>query len=360
MSEMLRLADSWHRQQLESLHSWLATALAGMLLWYELSPVGIAVGWAVLGLVVYEYGAFRKLPQLRWQAYLVLSASFVRIFFANLTAGAAGDLLSTRMLTVLPIAAIYYFVYAREVETAKSAPVRRWNPAGIFAYLGTGAVIAVLYFQFHGEWVVIAWAVMVIATLAMALLVKQEVFVQQAILIALAVLGRGMFHNLFGGSYFSGSDWRGRFAVLGSAILVLFASLPLAFEYRKRSTVDASATGVRRAIAMVVHRVEQPLFFVPVVLLTTMLALKMDHGMVTLAWGVEAVLIFVAALLVKERSYRLTGMLLLLLCVGKILAVDVWRLAPRDKYLTFIVLGASLILVSFLYSKYRETIRQYL
>jgi len=136
--------------------------------------------------------------------------------------------------------------------------------------------------------------------------------------------------------------------------------LPLAFEYRKGSSVDPSATGVRRAIALAVHRVEQPLFFVPVALLTTMLALKMDHGMVTLAWGVEAVLIFVAALLVKERSYRLTGMILLLLCVGKILAVDVWRLQPRDKYLTFIVLGASLILVSFLYSKYRETIRQYL
>jgi uncharacterized membrane protein len=113
-------------------------------------------------------------------------------------------------------------------------------------------------------------------------------------------------------------------------------------------------------VAMITHHVEQPLFFVPVALLTTMLALKMDHGMVTLAWGVEAVLIFVAALLAKERSYRLTGVLLLLLCVVKIIAVDAWRLAPRDRYLTFIVLGASLLLVSFLYSKYRETIRQFL
>jgi hypothetical protein len=46
--------------------------------------------------------------------------------------------------------------------------------------------------------------------------------------------------------------------------------------------------------------------------------------------------------------------------VMKIIAVDAWRLAPRDRYLTFIVLGASLLLVSFLYSKYRETIRQFL
>jgi uncharacterized membrane protein len=86
----------------------------------------------------------------------------------------------------------------------------------------------------------------------------------------------------------------------------------------------------------------------------------MDHGRVTLAWGVEAVLIFIAALLAKERSFRLTGLALLLLCVATIVFIDVWHLAPRDKYLTYIGLGASLILVSFLYSKYRETIRQYL
>jgi hypothetical protein len=48
------------------------------------------------------------------------------------------------------------------------------------------------------------------------------------------------------------------------------------------------------------------------------------------------------------------------MCVGKILIVDAWRLAPRDRYVTFIVLGLALLAVSFLYSKYRETIRQYL
>jgi hypothetical protein len=357
MSEALRLPESWRQKQFEALHSWLATSLAALLMWYELSPASIAVGWAVLGVALYEYGAFRKSAQFRWQAYLVLCGSFVRIFFANLTAGAAGDWMSTRTLTVLPIVAIYYFVYAREVETRRTSG---FNPAQLFAHLGTAAVMALLYFQFAGEWVITAWAAVIMVLLAMALLLKQSVFVQQAVLVAVAVLGRGMLHNLFGGSYFTGSDWQGRFAVMGSAILLMFASLPLAFEYRKRSSVAPEAKGLRRLVETLTHRVEQPLFFVPVALLTTMLALKMDHGMVTLAWGVEAVLIFVAALLVKERSFRLTGVLLLLLCVVKIIAVDAWRLAPRDRYLTFIVLGASLLLVSFLYSKYRETIRQYL
>jgi hypothetical protein len=37
-----------------------------------------------------------------------------------------------------------------------------------------------------------------------------------------------------------------------------------------------------------------------------------------------------------------------------------WRLDLRDRYLTLIVLGAALLLVSFLYTRNREALRQYL
>jgi uncharacterized membrane protein len=102
------------------------------------------------------------------------------------------------------------------------------------------------------------------------------------------------------------------------------------------------------------------MFFAPVLLLTLMLALKMRAGMVTVAWGVEGVMIILLAFAVNERTYRLTGLVLLLICVGKIMVRDAWGLAPRDRYITFIILGAALLLVSFLYSRYREAIRQFL
>jgi hypothetical protein len=46
--------------------------------------------------------------------------------------------------------------------------------------------------------------------------------------------------------------------------------------------------------------------------------------------------------------------------VVKIVAVDVWGLAPRDRYLTFISLGIALLMVSFLYTRFKETLRAYL
>jgi hypothetical protein len=167
-------------------------------------------------------------------------------------------------------------------------------------------------------------------------------------------------HNLFGSSYFTDAGWKGRYFEIGSAVLVLAAGLPLAFMLRRKFPVIKDRGRLTRLVSTFASRPEQVLFFVPVILLTLMLALKMRAGMVTVAWGLEALIVFVLALFVSERSYRLTGMALLLMCVGKILIVDAWRLAPRDRYVTFIVLGLALLAVSFLYSKYRETIRQYL
>jgi len=95
-------------------------------------------------------------------------------------------------------------------------------------------------------------------------------------------------------------------------------------------------------------------------LVTFMLCLKMKAGTITVSWGIEAVLVFVLALAVKETSFRRTGLGLLLLCVGKIAALDFWGLQWRDRYITLIVVGIALTFVSFLYTRYRDTIRQYL
>jgi hypothetical protein len=46
--------------------------------------------------------------------------------------------------------------------------------------------------------------------------------------------------------------------------------------------------------------------------------------------------------------------------VGKIVVRDAWQLDERDRYITFIVLGAALLLVSLLYGKYRDQLNRLL
>jgi predicted membrane protein DUF2339 len=358
LSRIIRMPEEWRTREFHHVYSWAASALVSMLLWYELQPLSVAVGWAVFGLVLFEYGLLRTTRQFRFQAYVALAAAFGRIFFANLTAGDPNEFWGPRIYTVLPLTLIFFFVYAQLGPDETSVrDDRRLHFDVLLAYLGTGSVVAVLYFQFPNDWLVTAWAVAVFILFAVTPLLDRTIFLYQGIMLTLGACGRGVMHNLFGASYFSGDEWTGRYFVLGSAVAVLLACLPFAFRLRDRYKAQAFSN---RWIGIVVRHPEQFMFFAPVLLLTLMLALKMRAGMVTVAWGVEGVLIVLLALAVGERSFRLTGLSLLLLCVAKVLAKDAWGLAPRDRYITFIILGMALLLVSFLYSKYREAIRQFL
>jgi len=361
MSRLIRMPEEWRARDFHHIYSWAASTLVSLLLWYELQPLSAALGWGVFGLVLFEYGLLRKTAQFRYQAYLALVAAFTRIFFANLTAGEPGQFWSPRMTTILPLALIFFFVYAQLPEKEEDvARDRRFHFDALLAYLGTATVAALFYFQVRDEWVVTSYAALAFALFGAALLLERQIFLHQGILLTLGTLARGMAHNLFGGGYFGEGDWKGRYFVLGSAATILLASLFFAFLLRERNKSLPAASGWKRMGMALVRRPEQLQFFIPFVLLTLMLWMKMRAGMVTVSWGIEGVLIVLLALALKERSFRLTGLGMLLLCVAKVMAMDAWGLQPRDRYITFIIVGAALLSVSFLYSKYRETIRQFL
>jgi hypothetical protein len=214
--------------------------------------------------------------------------------------------------------------------------------------MGTVTVAALLRFEVAPVWVVLAWAALVAVLMAVNSITAQRVFLAHGLLMTVAVAGRTIFYNFFERSYFVGND---NMAAVGIASAIMLAAMPFAFGARTR----AAGQGAR-----FLARPEQTLFFIPVALVAAMLALELRSGYVTIAWGILGVAVFLFALWAGERSFRITGLSLLMLCVGKILVIDVWSFSQRDKWLTFIVLGSALILVSYLYNRYSDTIRKFL
>jgi len=359
MARWVRLPESARTIQLQHIYTWTASGLAAWMLWSELQPIGVALGIAVFGLLLFEWGEWRQIRQLRLQGYVAMAAAFGRIFFVNLTAATLpGEWLSPRIYSVAPLALIYFYVWARLQSTQAKPEMRGWQVTDLFAYFGSASLAALLYYETASEWVVVAWAVMTLLLMAVAWLLKKDVFLEQAVLLTLGTFGRGLAHNIFGGSYFVSGGWRGRLLVVMIACALLLAALPIAFRLRKHYAEGREVSRMGRLLA--IHRSEQWLFFAPVLLIAALLALKMQPGMLTLSWGIEGLFAIVLGLATSQRSYRLTGMSLLLVCVAKIVVLDAWQLGQRDRYITFIVLGAALTLVSTLYGKFHETIRRLL
>ena len=346
-----------------SWHTWTASLLAGMLAWHELRPVSVAVAWTLLGLVLFEVGRARRLPQLRLQAYLAFGFSFLRLFFVNFNAAGLPGELSPRFYTTVPLALAFFYVYG-VLDTSSDAALerdRRWNAAGILCFLGTFTVAGWARFELDADWVVAAWAAMIWALVAIAWRYKKRIFLYQGLLLGAAVLMRGHTAQFLRAELFSRAPLAEPQPDRGRNRRPALRGAPFAFKLRRPPEDDSARRGWwRRVFNALGRRPDQVFFFIPFFLLTVLLALEIPKGMVTVAWGVEAVAIFLFALKVGERSYRLCGLGLLLVCVGKIVLLDVWGLLPRDRYLTFIVLGAALLGVSFLYTRYREAIRQYL
>lgn len=117
---------------------------------------------------------------------------------------------------------------------------------------------------------------------------------------------------------------------------------------------------IRRAWAWLDANPHYLFYFVPTILLTVLIGLEVRPGYRTPAWALEAFLLFVIALKIGVRAFRWFSLVLFLFCVGRIVAVDVWTLDRLGRIVSFIGLGAALLLVSFLYARNREAWKKYL
>jgi hypothetical protein len=80
----------------------------------------------------------------------------------------------------------------------------------------------------------------------------------------------------------------------------------------------------------------------------------------TVAWSLLALALFFAGLGLRERAYRLGGLVLLALAVGRIFLIDVWRFETLTRIVSFLVLGAVLMLLGYLYNRFGEKLREWL
>jgi uncharacterized membrane protein len=87
---------------------------------------------------------------------------------------------------------------------------------------------------------------------------------------------------------------------------------------------------------------------------------QISGGVLTLSWSLEGVGLLAVGFAARERSLRLSGLTLLLICVGKVFFYDLRNLETLYRIFSFVGLGAILLLVSWIYTRFKEQLRKYL
>jgi uncharacterized membrane protein len=70
--------------------------------------------------------------------------------------------------------------------------------------------------------------------------------------------------------------------------------------------------------------------------------------------------IFGAGLGLRERIYRIGGFGVLALAIGRLFLLDVWRFDTLYRIASFLILGAVLLALSFVYHRFAEALRRWL
>ena len=365
-------------------YSWAATLLMAYVATVLASDEVLGLAWVALGLALFEIGRWARKGYLRWQAYFLVAAAFGRYFaidlpmtfggpFASIALTADGRLLpyhfslvNSLLLEVLILAAIGYWLLERTRNRERCT--RAEHIAGLLADgLGTLSVALWFAYRFPSNWVPVPggaawvtpiWAGMATVLLALAWLVRRRAFLVQSMSLVVAVVARGFSLDLFADS--PAGFWHGPLFHLGVAAIVLLAALPFAFRLRGEGSFTNPTISLPPDLGLILRSPEQWFFFAAFALEVVALAVKLSFGQITIGWSLLGLGVFLFALALGERSYRLAGLGLLLVCVAKILLMDVWELPLSQRWITFAVLGTALVAVNFLYTRFGAVIRKFM
>jgi hypothetical protein len=87
---------------------------------------------------------------------------------------------------------------------------------------------------------------------------------------------------------------------------------------------------------------------------------SIPEGWVSISWISAAILYYMMSLILRNKKYRWMALLTLLLTLGYVFIIAITSSDPTYKIVSFIVLGAVMIIISLLYTKFKNSFKKIL
>jgi hypothetical protein len=279
------------------------------LIWKLVPGEYLGTGWLALAVILLEAGLLDMPSEFRIEAYIIGLVGVTRVIGFDLNSKFA-----------LISAALAYMLAFRSTKDPAAGPAR------YFAFPGTLFLLAGLAATLPAHAISPAWALVALALMEL----PAGGFEIQALLVSAAVFIRCV-----------AIDFEAPDAML--AVVPVIACYAAALVRRDRESFARLCFGLGAAglsAALIWHEV--------------------SGSMLTIAWGLEGVALLAAGFPLRDRILRLSGLALLMGCIGKLFIWDLRNLDTLPRIFSFVILGALLVAVSWVYTRFRETVQRYL
>jgi uncharacterized membrane protein len=333
--------------------------LAMLLAWQMLPAAAVAVAWTALAIVLIEAGFAGGLLAARIEGYALATCAFARLFLANFTATGSFGIVSERLMTVVPVIVGFYYVAQRLDEETMHARLEWFESVARRVFLHSGAILIVVLIRFEAGRVgaVVGWSIFAVILLEAGLRLRDVDFRYQSYALAAATFARSWASNFYIPGSLGGMPER---VVTGAIVIGCLYACELLAPRSDGVFTPAEGNRLEQALEYVDVNARTIFSMLASALLALLLFYEISGRLLTVAWGLQAVALLIAGFAIRERVLRLSGLGLFGVCIIKVFTHDLQHLDALPRILSFIVLGALLISVSFVYTRYREQMRRFL
>jgi hypothetical protein len=306
-------------------------------LWALLPAIAIGPAWAAVALILLEIGFLIDFPGIRLQGHIAGAAAFGRLFFANFDVAGKTAGISHRLITVVPVIASYYYQWQRQRE--ETSRLRQWERAWGRFYLYAAAIVVtvLLRFELGRTFTVVGWALFALILIAAGQRWNNADLRWQSYAIAALAFWRSWTTDFWAPGDFSAMPGR---VATGALVIACFFAAQLLIPQMRRGRLFYSLLAT--------------------VLLTILLYHEVSGSFLTMAWGAEGLVLLAVGFPLRDRTLRLSGLTLFMVCILKLFVYDLRNLETLYRILSFIVLGVILVGVSWAYTRFRDHVKRYL
>ena len=300
-----------------------AVAALMALVWRLVPGEYLGVGWMALAVLVLELGLRRLPDDFRRMAYAAAAAGAGHVWLFNVVGLSNAGPWEPRLMPLW--AALLTYAIALRARREEGGMLLMGAST-----IGLAFGVVALWALLPAEMVAASWAAVALALLLVARQWKRDVF-----------------------------DWQS-YPAAALAYLLSMANLP---DTSAAVWTTCAAIACFYAAQLVSQRDGwRRLYFslLATTLTTMLLYYRISGSMLTVACGIEGVILLASGFPLRDRVLRISGLTLLLACILKLFVWDLRHLETLPRIFSFIVLGVILLGVSWIYTRFRERVAKFL
>jgi hypothetical protein len=353
-----RLEPAHEEKRINALMSYAFPLIYMVGTWLDLPKILTAPAWVVFGVILFERGVKTKDMHARLQGLMLTTGAFTRLMLSNMTVEGTLVVLSYRVWTVVPTLFVLQYCYLRFIELWKADVLTvnetLWSKAYVyFVFIG-------IYFLIRQElpavWVAPAWTLLAVGYAGVGRGRPMSAYGMISCFGAISAVVRVMFVNIAQPHYLAGSP-----TALAPVILTI-AGLYLGNCYyvRRMEPLGTGEKSSSNLIRRFFSYADWQFSLAATAAVTVFMLYQFKGAAATIGLGVEGLILLAAGLLLKNRSWRISGLLVILVAFIKAFVIDLRHLETIFYILAVICLGLILLAVSYIYTRHKERIKKLL